>query len=253
MTQTKVTKTIAIVLAMVMAFALMSVTLTNSAKAATKVDGTGYTFEIQNPVVIKSNDKENWYASSTASYEAGEVPLITVSVKYTNKDGKMFTDETKLEDALNFYQDDQEKAEVKLPPTAFADVKVSAEEVSFTLDLKGFTGLLDKGVNYIKFNKKLTATEAYEGDDIYLALTLPGTKTTSSSSSTTKSTSKRTTYSYSYRTISTRSTTRKTVSTTNRRVNPANTDDPSHMPLWVAIAILAAGGTGIAYVWKQRD
>ncbi len=257
MTQTKVTKTIAILLAMAVAFALASVTFMNSAKAATSFGGNGYSFEIQSPVVAKASDKDFWFDASTASYENGEVPLITVSIKYANADGKMA--EKKLEESIRFFQtykDGKLDTEFALKPENFVNVKQSAEELTFTIDLKDFSGLLYRGVNYIKFDKAVTATEGYEGDEVVITLTLPGTKgvTPTDDKSTTKSTTSTTrkTYSYSYRTISTR-TTLRTVSTTNRRVNPANTDDPSHMPLWVSLAILAAGAGAMTYVWKQRD
>ena len=257
MTTTKVSKTIAILLAMCLAFALMSVTMTNTARAAeTKLEGTDFTFSMSEPDTAQNTGKTNWYVADRDSYE--KVPDFKVSIAFKNNDGKL--GDSALTEVVALYDDSQLQEKIDLSEDVFTDIVKTSSEISFTAQISKVSSLKENNTYYLVFKSGLTETEANDGEEIVVEFAVPGKKTTTTSSTTTsttattkKTTRTITTQRTTNRTIRTTARTLRTVTTANNRAKPAQTDDPSHMPLWVSVAILSAGALGIAYVWKQPE
>ena len=238
MTQTKINKSIAILLAMCIAFALLSVTMLNNAKAET-INGSGVTYEITAP-----DYKE-------------DAPDITVDIKFPNADAAVTED--KIAENVKVYLDEEMKNEVVLNDLTLDKVNYSQSEISFVVPLSKVSGLDAGTTYYLALLKPLTETAKFYGADIVSPFEVKkaGSSTTESTTkSTTKSTTS-TTRKTTYRTITTRKTTYRTVTTrtvtTAKRANAANTGDESNMPLWIGLAILAAGAGAFVYVWKEQE
>lgn len=252
MTKAKIQKTVAILVAMCLAFVLMSVTMMNSAKAAgLEIIGKDYTMEVSSPEITAVPDKEFWYVAASDSYE--NIPDFAVTIAYTNNNG---TSEGKsITDLVKVYSDSDLTKEVSVPTNLFTDTVLTAATAQFALATSQLS--LENGKTYyLKLDKALTANGENTGSDVVIQFSVPGTKTTSSTTSSTTTTTKPTTtrtVKTTARTLTTR--TVRTISTTKVgvRAKAANTGDESNMPLWVALAILAAGGTAIAYVWKEQE
>ena len=152
------------------------------------------------------------------------------------------------------------KSEVVLKDLTLDKVNCTQSEVSFVVPLSKVSGLDAGTTYYLGLLKPLTETAKYYGSDLVSAFevkkagsgTTASTNTTASTKSTTLTTRKTT-----YRTITTRKVTTRTVytrtMTTAKRVNAANTGDESNMPLWIGLAILAAGAGAFVYVWKEQQ
>lgn len=250
MTKTKIQKTVAIVLAMCLAFALMSVTMMNNAFAeAAKFEKETYTLEFEEPEVAVNANAENNYVAVRDSYEG--TPSFTVKLTFKGNDGT-FGDQD-VPEFVKLYSDSQLTNEVAIPADYFIDVSKTTSEISFTLRLNLMADLENNKTYYLKLDKALSATADTIGDDIVVQFAVPGTYTTTTTTTTTKpttSTTKSTTRTY--RTLTTTRTTLRTVTTT-KRITVANTGDESNMPLWIAVAIIAAGASAIAYVWKEKE
>lgn len=230
MVKAKVQKTIAILLAMCVAFALMSVVMTTQSFAE---ENDGATFTVEEPSDYKG------------------APDLTVTITFPKGDGAVAEEDVPKN--VKVYSDKDLKNEVNVGTLTLKNLTVSKDKVTFVVPLSTAQNLKEGTTYYLGLLAPVSKTAEKDGEDVSYAFEVKSTTTTSTTTTTTTTTTTRTTT----RTIRTVSTTRRTlstrtVSTTSNRAKPANTGDESNMPLWIAVAVLAAGATGIAYVWKEN-
>ena len=252
MTRTKIQKTIAIVLAMCVAFALMSVTMLQNVNAAALDDGVAY--EIKTPTTTAKADTNNWEIIA----EAENAPTLTVLVTFENNNSKFIvksddgtadakTTEANLSKAMKVYSDEALTKEMNVTIPVQNLNGVANGEMQFQVPLNELTAFEKGATYYVVLDKSIFATDKYDGANVVVEFSLKNTNTASTTTTTTTTTTRRVTTSTTNRTVSTVKT------ATTKRANAANTSDPGHLPMWVAFVILAGGAFGIAHVWNKNE
>ena len=254
MTRTKTTKLVAIIMAVFMAFAFMSFSLTYvsaedpapaSSDTATgdndqkseetpKSDETPQSDVTPTPVKTAPTP-----VISLTTYTYG-APDIIVSIDF--KDATPKLDYTKLTDSdllktmtesIKVYSDRELTKQVNYIGAKFSNPKFENNKLTFTVPLNK-SNLSATTTYYLFLDKALNETTEVEGADSFFEFKTNAT--TTSTRSTTRTT---------YRTITTRNST--------VRARSANTDDPSHLPVWIGLAAVSALMLGAVYFSKERD
>lgn len=285
MTRTKTTKLVAIVMAVFMAFAFMSFSLTyvsaeneDTATAgdtanpgsANNDNQSGSNTADNNSSQLKENDEQDTPTTPTAptpkysftEYNYGapdvnvriefgtlepEIDYDTAAKNPTSQDISVMETLSKILSSIKVYRNYDANADEGKQYTN--EVNIGAKFSNLKYDASNhsvtFTVPLNKASN-------LTANSRFY---LWLGPALNETKDANNGSAThvpfdTKST-----------TASTRSTTRSTtrtiytVRTTNRTIKAksANTDDPRHLPVWIGLVAVSALMLGAVYFVKERD
>ena len=238
MTRTKINKSIAIILAMCLAFTLLAIGMQTSVKAEEQtIDGSGVKYDITLP--------------------SGYTGAPDVAVKITFPDSNASIAQEDIKDTVKLYEDKELAAGIDLTKLELTNLQYSASSISFTVPLSKLTSLKEGSTYYLVLLKELTETSKFYGLDITTEVPVLSSSSTKiipnpDASSTTSST--RTT-STTRKTVTTRTTARTTARTvtTKKGITVANTGDNSNMPLWIGVAIVAVGGFGLAYVWKKPE
>ncbi len=244
MTQTKIYKSIAIILAMCIAFGCLAVATTMNVFAEEQtISGSGVKYEFTVP-----------------DYKSG---APDISVKITFPQGDAAVAEDKVAENVKVFEDKDMTKEVDIKDVT-PEVAYSASEITIKVPLSKAKNL-ETGNNYfLAVLKDVTETKKYYGTDLLQEFEVKkqdsSTNPTVAPSSTDKSTTattKKTIKTVTVKTYTTRKTTYRTLTTrrtttTAKRANAANTGDNSNMPLWIGLAIVACGAFGLAYVWKEN-
>ena len=242
MTQTKIYKSIAIILAMCIAFGCLAVATTMNVFAEEQtISGSGVKYEFTVP-----------------DYKSG-APDISVKLIFPQGDAAVAED--KVAENVKVFEDKDMTKEVDIKDIT-PEVAYSASEITIKVPLSKAKNL-ETGKNYfLAVLKDVTETKKYYGTDLLQEFEVKkqesSTNPTVAPSSTEKPTTKTTVKTVkTVRTYTTRKTTYRTLTTrrtttTAKRANAANTGDNSNMPLWIGLAIVASGAFGLAYVWKEN-
>ena len=250
MTQTKIFKSIAIVLAMCIAFGCLAVATSLNAFAEEQtISGSGVKYEFTVPEYTKG------------------APDISVKVTFPQEDPAI--EEDNIPENVKVFEDKDMTKEVDIKDVT-PDVTFSNSEINIKVPLSKAKNLEAGKKYFLAVLKPVTETKKYYGTDLLQEFEVKKEQSStdptvapvpsSTDKSSTKSTTKTvTTTKNKIRTVTTRKTTyrtvttRRTVTTTAKRVNAANTGDNSNMPLWIGLAIVAAGAGAMAYVWKEHE
>ena len=227
MTKMKVQKSIAIILAMCMAFVLLAVSMqTTSVFAAQPTNGVasekdGVTYVLESPDLTKDEEQEHYYVADDSKYEYA--PEVSFVANFTNRDGQYNSPQSspRIRLALSFYSDKELKNEVK--PTyllSASGIGTMGDTLNFAVKLEDATGFEEGKTYWMVIGKDLTKSKSFDGVDITIEFKVnkvketptsseePSTKETPSSSSSTSST-----------TSSTTSTTKSTTTTTKKNAS----------------------------------
>ena len=254
MTRTKTNKLVAILMAIFMAFAFMSFSLTY-VSAAEGDDSTPASQSEQKEESDKKNESPTTDKTapqptySLTKYEYG-APDIEVNIDFGTDltpviDFSKTTDQDVLNKIINnvkVYTDKSHTREIKYSGAKITGLKFTNNKVTFTVPLHNSTGLAASSTYYLWLGPDLNAAKDASGLDVAgydsdIEFTTNRTTTTSTTRSTTRTT---------YRTITTRNVT--------TRAKSANTDDPSHLPLWIGLAAVSALMLGAAvYFSKEKE
>ena len=287
MTRTKTTKLIAIIMAVFMTFAFMSVSLisvsadpapatqteqkddTQTTAEEDKQDAEGETDDTdgssqKTPENPSTEDKTPTaprpsFSISDNSYGA---PDITVTIRFgkdlepeldyasiaknpNSQDISIQEIRSKLTSNIKVYRNYDENADENKQFTNEVSFGVAynpyslkydatTHEFVFTVPLNSSNKLSSNQTYYLWLGEDLNATK--DANNGYVSFVKFTTKTTTRSTSTTRST---------YRTITTRNST--------VRARSANTDDPSHLPVWIGLVAVSALMLGAVYFVKEKE
>lgn len=273
MTRTKTTKLVAIIMAVFMAFAFMSFSLISvSADPAPATqseenggtpktdeetpDAEGETDDSDGSTPNKEEDKTPNptpattkviipdIAIPTYDYGAPDINVIINFEKETPKQNYNNLDKTLLEligRNIKVYSkkvdDNTYTNEVNFTiATKFNNIRFNNNTLTFVVPLSKATGFNSNTTYYLSLGKELNELIDAEGQDTFFPFTTKTITTTAKPVNTTK----RTVY---------------TVRTTNRTIKAksANTDDPSHLPVWIGLVAVSALMLGAVYFVKERD
>lgn len=264
MTRTKTTKLVAILMAIFMAFAFMSFSLTyvsaadndtaasdtassDTASSDSKSDDTAsgdkQSSDNSGANQIKADEKTTKEAPtptiSITTYIYG-APDIKVTIDFKEATPKLdYSKTTDVEllktmtENINVYTDKEQKKKVNYTGAKFSNLQFKDNKVTFTVPLNK-SNLSANTTYYLFLGKALNETTEVEGTDSYFEFKTNAT--TTSTRSTTRTT---------YRTITTRNTT--------VRARSANTDDPSHLPVWIGLVAVSALMLGAVYFVKEKE
>ena len=246
MTRTKTTKLVAIVMAVFMAFTFFCFSVVTTVRAADGEDDQSST---------SSTSSTSSSTSSTSSTEAEKTaptpdialttytygaPDINVTIDFKDATPKLdYSKTTDVEllktmtENINVYTDKEQKNKVNYTGAKFSNLQFKDNKVTFTVPLNK-SNLSANTTYYLFLGKALNETTEVEGTDSYFEFKTNAT--TTSTRSTTRTT---------YRTITTRNST--------VRARSANTDDPSHLPVWIGLVAISALMLGAVYFVKERD
>lgn len=276
MTRTKTNKLIAIVMAVFMAFAFMSFSLTyvsaednntpvasqeetpNTEEETPKTEEETPKAEEETPKVEEETPTTEKAPTPTFSFDNKQygAPDVNVTIDfgkttpYLNYEGAAKTpnsSDTDIKNTMNtiianikVYKtytataDDDKKFtnEVTVSPVKLQNLKFENNKVTFTVPLNANTKLSAYTTFYLWLGPELNRTKNVSGEVTFVEFKTGATTTT---------TTTRTTY--------------RTITTTNRTVKAksANTGDPSHLPLWIGLAAVAALMMGAVYFTKEKE
>lgn len=267
MTRTKTNKLVAILMAIFMAFAFMSFSLTyvsaadndTAASADANASGDNSTNDNAN-ADNQSGDNNNNNANQIKADEqtTKEAPTPTISITtytYGAPDIKVtidFGEETPkidyskktdtdvlktITDNIKVYSDKELTKQVNYTGAKFNDLQYTTTNnkkvVSFTVPLNK-SNLSANSTFYLFLGKALNETTEVEGADSFFEF-----KTNATTTSTTRTTTRTT-----YRTVST---------TRTVKAKSANTGDNANLPLWIGLAAVAALMMGAVYFAKEKE
>jgi len=247
MTRTKTSKVIAIVLAIAMAFAFFCFTVVNSVRAEGEDDQTSSSSSTSSTSSTSSSTSSTTEDEKTAptpdisttTYTYG-APDINVTIDFGNATPKLdYTKTTDIDfmktfaENIKVYSDKELTKQVNYTGAKYSNLQFKNNKVTFTVPLNK-SNLSANTTFYLFLGKALNETTEVEGADSYFEFKTNAT--TTSTRTTTK-------------------TTYRTITTTNRTVKAksANTDDPSHLPLWIGLAAVAALMMGAVYFTKEKE
>lgn len=244
MTRIKTNKLLAIILAVTMAFAFFCVTVVTTVRAE---DGEADPSSTSSSTSSTTSSTSSTEADKTAptpdialtTYTYG-APDINVTIDFKDATPKLdFSKTTDVEllktmtENIKVYADKELTKQVNYTGAKFSNLQFKDNKVTFTVPLNK-SNLSATTTYYLFLGKALNETTEVEGADSYFEF-----KTNATTTST------RTTTRTTYRTITTRNST--------VRARSANTDDPSHLPVWIGLAAVSALMLGAVYFSKERD
>ena len=272
MTRTKTTKLVAIIMAVFMTFAFMSVSLTYvSAENETPAGQSEQKEETPKAAEETPNAEDDTPAAPTAptpsiafsnnTYGAPDVEVTidfgnlepeidynTAAKNPTSQDISVVEILSKILSNIKVYKNYDENADEAKKFTNEVNFGAKYKNltydttkhiVKFTVPLNQSTSLSANSTYYLWLGPALNETkDADNGSVNFVKIT---TKNTTTSTRSTSNNTIRTTY----RTITTRNTT--------VRARSANTDDPSHLPVWIGLVAVSALMLGAVYFVKERD
>lgn len=265
MTRTKTTKLIAILMAVFMAFAFMSFSMTyvyaedgTPGTSETGSEDTEQKEEAKSDEKTdeKSDEKTDEKSDEPTTTKTGPIPDIDIPnytygapdinviidfgdetpvMSYDTIDGDLLTE---IANNIKVYSkkvdDNTYENEVKftlLPK--FNNIHFINNKLTFTIPLSKATGFSPNTDYYLFLGKRLNQIQGGIGVDTYSKFS---TKTFTTTRTTTRTT---------FRTVTTRATT--------VRARSANTDDPSHLPVWIGLVAASALMLGAVYFVKEND
>lgn len=243
MTRIKTNKLVAIILAVVMAFAFFCFTVVNTVRAADGEEDTSSTSSSTSSTTSSTTAAEEEKTAPTpdialTTYTYG-APDINVTIDFKDATPKLdYSKTTDVEllktmtENIKVYTDKELTKQVNYTGAKFSNLQFKDNKVTFTVPLNK-SNLAATTTYYLFLGKALNETTEVEGADSFFEFQ---TKATTTSTSSTRST---------YRTITTRNTT--------VRARSANTDDPSHLPVWIGLAAVTALMLGAVYFSKERE
>lgn len=279
MTRTKTTKLVAIIMAVFMTFAFMSVSLTYvSAENETPAGQSE-----QKEETPKAGEETPKAAEETPNAE-DDTPAAptapTPSIAFSNNtygapDVEVTIDFGNLEPEIDYNTaaknpTSQDISVVEILSKILSNIKVYKNYDENADEAKKFTNEVNFGAKYknltydttkhiVKFTVPLNQSTSLSANSTYylwLGPALNETKdadngsvnfvkiTTKNTTTSTRSTSNNTIRT-TYRTITTRNTT--------VRARSANTDDPSHLPVWIGLVAVSALMLGAVYFVKEKE
>lgn len=243
MTRTKTTKFIATIMAVFMAFTFFCFSVVTTVRAAEGEDETSSTSSSTSSTTSSTSSTEAEKTAPTpdialTTYTYG-APDINVTIDFKDATPKLDyskTTDTELlktmTENIKVYTDKELTKQVNYTGAKFSNLQFKDNKVTFTVPLNK-SNLAATTTYYLFLGKALNETTEVEGADSFFEFQ---TKSTTTSTSSTRST---------YRTITTRNTT--------VRARSANTDDPSHLPVWIGLAAVTALMLGAVYFSKERE
>ena len=244
MTRTKTTKLVAIVMAVFMAFTFFCFSVVTTVRAENGEDETSSTSSSTSSTTSSTSSTEAEKTAPTpdialTTYTYG-APDINVTIDFKEATPKLdYSKTTDVEllktmtENINVYTDKEQKNKVNYTGAKFSNLQFKDNKVTFTVPLNK-SNLSANTTYYLFLGKALNETTEVEGTDSYFEFKTNAT--TTSTRSTTRTT---------YRTITTRNTT--------VRARSANTDDPSHLPVWIGLAAVAGLMLGAVYFTKEKE
>jgi len=270
MTRTKTTKLIAIIMAVFMTFAFMSVSLTYvSAENETPAGQSEQKEETPKAAEETPNAEDDTPAAPTAptpsiafsnnTYGAPDVEVTinfgnlepeidynTAAKNPTSQDISVVEILSKILSNIKVYKNYDENADEAKKFTNEVNFGAKYKNltydttkhiVKFTVPLNQSTSLSANSTYYLWLGPALNETkDADNGSVNFVKITTKNTTTSTRSTTTTRMT---------YRTITTKNPT--------VRARSANTDDPSHLPVWIGLVAVSALMLGAVYFVKEKE
>lgn len=246
MTRTATNKLIAIFMAVFMALALMSFSMSARAEdeSADPTDPSSSTSSSTSSTTSTTAAEKTAPTPeiSVTTYTYGAPDLkVKIDFKSQNATPKFdYANWSKTEnlkvlmDAVKVYSDKELTKEVNISNKQLADFKYNDNIVEFTVPLSKANGLSASTTYYLYLGDVLNETTEANGETTYFEFK---TNTTTTSTRTTTRTT--------YRTVTTKATT--------VRAKSANTSDPSNLPVWIGLAVVAAILGGVVVVNKEKE
>ena len=244
MTRTKTTKLVAIVMAVFMAFTFFCFSVVTTVRAEDGEDETSSTSSSTSSTTSSTSSTEAEKTAPTpnialTTYTYG-APDVNVTIDFKDATPKLdYSKTTDVEllktmtENIKVYSDKELTKQVNYTGAKFSNLKFENNKVTFTVPLNK-SNLAASTTYYLFLGKALNETTEVEGADSFFEFKTNAT--TTSTRSTTRTT---------YRTITTRNST--------VRARSANTDDPSHLPVWIGLVAVSALMLGAVYFVKERD
>ena len=244
MTRTATNKLIAIFMAVFMALALMSFSMSARAEdeSADPTDPSSSTSSSTSSTTSTTATEKTAPTPeiSITTYTYG-APDLNVKIEFKDATPKFdYANWSKTEnlkilmDAIKLYSDKDLTKEVTISNKQLSNVKFENNTASFTVPLSKANGLSASTTYYLFLGDVLNETTEANGESTYFEFK---TNTTTTSTRTTTRTT--------YRTVTTKATT--------VRAKSANTGDPSNLPVWIGLAVVAAILGGIVVVNKEKE
>ena len=275
MTRTKTNKFVAIVMALFMAFAFMSLSLTYvSAEDPAPANQSEQKEETPKTEEDTQKAEENTTDAEEDTPDTPKAPIPTISFTnntYGAPDVEVMIDFGKLEPEIDYNTaaknpTSQDISVMEILTKILSNIKVYKNYDANADEGKQFTNEVSFGAKYsnltydatkhiVRFTVPLNKSTSLSANSTYylwLGPALTETKDAENGSvHFVKITTKNTTTSA----RSTVKTTYRTIPTTNRtiRAKSANTDDPSHLPVWIGLAAVTALMLGAVYFSKERE
>ena len=268
MTRTKTTKLIVIIMAVFMTFAFMSVSLTYvSAENETPAGQSEQKEETPKAAEETPNAEDDTPAAPTAP-----TPSIAFSNNtYGAPDVEVTIDFGNLEPEIDYNTaaknpTSQDISVVEILSKILSNIKVYKNYDENADEAKKFTNEVNFGAKYknltydttkhiVKFTVPLNQSTSLSANSTYYLWLGPALNETKDADNGSVNFVKITTKNTTTSTRSTTRTTYRTITTRNTtvRARSANTDDPSHLPVWIGLVAVSALMLGAVYFVKEKE